>query len=192
VLAGLEAAQAVGLGPLKVNMVVQRGVNEHEVEPLAAHFRGSGVVLRFIEYMDVGGTQDWQRSQVVESRHLRERLHARWPLRPLQASATGETAERWSYEDGAGEIGFISSVSQAFCGDCNRARLSTDGQLYTCLFAHQGLPLREPLRDPAWDDAALRALLHAHWRERIDRYSALRHEAQVAARPRVDMHYIGG
>ncbi len=161
---------------------------------MAAHFRGSGVVLRFIEYMDVGGTQDWSRAQVVESRELRERLAARWPLRPLAATAEGETAERWAFADGAGEIGFISSVSKAFCADCNRARLSTDGRLYTCLFAHQGLALREPLRDPTWGDAELAALLHAHWRQRSDRYSALRHELRAAAAPqaKVDMHYIGG
>ena len=197
VLAGIEAARAVGLGPIKVNMVVQRGVNDHEVTAMAAHFRGSGVVLRFIEFMDVGSSNGWRLDQVVPSRELIDRLQARWPLKPLQASAPGETAERWAYADGAGELGFISSVSQAFCGDCNRARLSTDGRLFTCLFAHQGLPLREALRDEQTTDAQLQAHLHAHWSQRSDRYSQLRLSHTPALSdppqgPRVEMHFIGG
>jgi GTP 3',8-cyclase len=197
VLAGIDAAHAVGLGPIKVNMVVQRGVNEHEVEAMAAHFRGSGVALRFIEFMDVGSSNGWRLDQVVPSHELLRRLQARWPLRPLPASSVGETAQRWAYADGAGEVGFISSVSQAFCGDCNRARLSTDGRLYTCLFAHQGLPLRDALRDSQTSDAQLQAHVHAHWSKRSDRYSQLRLADTPAShvepgKPRVEMHFIGG
>jgi cyclic pyranopterin phosphate synthase len=192
VLDGIAAAQAVGLGPIKVNMVVQRGVNDHQVEAMAAHFRGSGIVLRFIEYMDVGTRNGWKLDQVVPSRELLTRLHQRWPLRQLAAAQPGETAERWAYADGAGELGFISSVTQAFCGDCNRARLSTDGRLYTCLFANQGLPLRELLRDGSSDET-LRALLHAHWSQRSDRYSQRRlAQTPEPASERVEMHYIGG
>ncbi|MBN8505687.1 MAG: GTP 3',8-cyclase MoaA [Burkholderiales bacterium] len=191
VLAGIAAAQAAGLGPVKVNMVVQRGVNDHEVEAMAAHFRGSGVVLRFIEFMDVGSHNGWKLDHVLPSRELVERIQRRWPLRALEASAPGETAERWAYADGAGELGFISSVSQAFCGTCNRARLSTDGRLYTCLFGHQGLPLREHLRDPANSDSDLAARIGRHWMQRSDRYSVLR-LSQTEALPKVEMHFIGG
>ena len=192
VLAGLDAAQSVGLGPIKVNMVVQRGVNDHEVERMAAHFRGTGMVLRFIEFMDVGSHNDWRLDQVLPSRELVQRIGARWPLRPLQASKPGETAERWAYADGAGEIGFISSVTQAFCGDCNRARLSTDGRLYTCLFAHQGLLLRDWLRDGRSSDADIAAQLRGHWRQRQDRYSQLRLQPGAPAAAKVEMHFIGG
>lgn len=193
VLDGIAAAQAAGLGPIKVNMVVQRGVNDSQVEAMAAHFRGTGVVLRFIEYMDVGNRNGWRLDQVLPSRELLARLQARWPLRPLQAAQPGETAERWAYADGAGEIGLISSVTQAFCGDCNRARLSTDGRVYTCLFAQSGLPLRELLRDDRHGDEAIAALLASHWQQRSDRYSQLR-RADTPASPgeRVEMHYIGG
>lgn len=193
VLAGIDAALAVGLTPLKVNMVVQRGVNDHEVLAMAQHFRGSGVVLRFIEFMDVGNANGWRLDHVVPSRELIQRLHARWPLRALDAAAPGETAERWAYQDGGGELGFISSVSQAFCGDCNRARLSTDGRLYTCLFAHHGLPLREALRDGKTSDAELAAHVRTHWAQRNDRYSQLRlAQTNAPATPRVEMHFIGG
>ncbi len=197
VLAGIEAAQAAGLGPIKVNMVVQGGVNDHEVEAMAAHFKGSGVVLRFIEFMDVGSSNGWRLDQVVPSRDLLSRLQARWPLQALKASAVGETAERWAFADGTGELGFISSVSQAFCGDCNRARLSTDGRLYTCLFAHQGLALRDLLRDGKTSDTQLHAQLHEHWTQRNDRYSQLRVAQTPAttrdqAAARVEMHFIGG
>ncbi len=193
VLAGIEAAQAAGLGPIKVNMVVQRGVNDHEIEAMAAQFRGSGVVLRFIEYMDVGNRNGWRLGQVLPSRELLARLQARWPLRPLAAAQPGETAERWAYEDGGGEIGLISSVTQAFCGDCNRARLSTDGRLYTCLFAQAGLPLREWLRDGDSGDERIAARLAGHWQQRGDRYSQLRRAETAATQgERVEMHFIGG
>ena len=161
--------------------------------PWPPTFRGSGVVLRFIEYMDVGNRNGWRLDQVLPSRELLARLQQRWPLRPLQASAPGETAERWAYADGAGEIGLISSVSQAFCGDCNRARLSTDGRLYTCLFAQQGLGLRDWLRDGGSSDADIAARLRAHWAQREDRYSQLRGaETATAQGERVEMHFIGG
>ena len=197
VLAGLAKAQALGFAPIKINMVVQRGVNDHEVLRLVEHFRGSGMVLRFIEFMDVGSTNGWRMDQVVPSRELLDRVQARWPLRPLQACQPGETAERWAFEDGAGELGFISSVTQAFCGDCNRARLSTDGRVFHCLFAHQGHDLRHILRDGHSSDAVLAGLIGAHWQTRADRYSQLRaaagpEPAGAPSAPRVEMHFIGG
>jgi len=197
VLDGIEAAHEAGLGPIKVNVVVQRGVNEQELLPLARHFRGTGVVLRFIEFMDVGGSNGWRLDDVVPSQQLRQRLHAAHPLHPVDPHEPGETAERWAYDDGAGEVGFISSVTQAFCGQCTRARLSTDGRLFTCLFGHQGLDLRRWLRDPAVGDDALRAHIAGHWARRDDRYSALRlaqtPEAELLrARQRVEMSFIGG
>jgi len=193
VLAGIEAAAAAGLGPIKVNMVVQRGVNDHEVDAMAAHFRSSGVVLRFIEFMDVGTRNGWRLDQVLPSHELLARLQRRWPLHALQASQAGETAERWAYDDGAGEIGLISSVTQAFCGDCNRARLSTDGRLYTCLFASQGLGLRDWLRDGRSSDSEIADRLRAHWAQRQDRYSQLRRaDTEAPAAQRVEMHFIGG
>lgn len=192
VLRGIEAAQAAGLGPVKVNMVVKRGVNDHEAVAMARHFRGSGVTLRFIEYMDVGSTNGWRMDQVVPSDELLARLRAHWDLGPLAPSAPGETAARWAYADGAGEIGFISSVTHAFCGDCNRARLSTEGRLYLCLFASQGHDLRALLRSGASDEPIARALA-AIWQGRDDHYSEQRGQAgQPAERPRVEMSYIGG
>ncbi|UUX93937.1 GTP 3',8-cyclase MoaA [Aquabacterium sp. J223] len=196
VMDGLAAAQAVGLGPIKVNMVVKRGVNDGEVVPMARHFRGSGMVLRFIEYMDVGATNGWRMDEVLPSAQLLQRLRGEvGPLVPLQAAQPGETAERWAWADGAGEIGLISSVTQAFCGDCNRARLSTSGQLYLCLFGHQGHDLRGPLRAGV-DDATLSTAIGQVWRGRQDRYSELRGrapaDAGAPAAPRVEMHYIGG
>ena len=192
VLGGIRAAQAAGLGPIKVNMVVQRGVNDDQILPMARHFRHSGVVLRFIEYMDVGATNGWRMDQVLPSAEVMRRIAAEWPLVPLSHSAPGETAERWAYADGAGEIGFISSVTQAFCGDCNRARLSTEGRLYTCLFAHRGHDLRALLRGEPVDDARLAGAIAGVWSGRSDRYSQLRGTAQAADAPRVEMHYIGG
>ncbi len=195
VLEGLDAAQAAGLGPIKVNMVVKRGTNDHEIVPMARHFRGSGHVLRFIEYMDVGTTNGWRMDEVLPSADVVARLHAQWPLAPLEAAAPGETAQRWAYADGAGEIGVISSVTQAFCGDCNRARLSTEGQLYLCLFAGQGHDLRTLLRGGASDEQ-VGAAIATIWQGRDDRYSQLR--AASAADPsgggqrRVEMSYIGG
>jgi len=194
VLQGIEAANAVGLGPIKVNMVVKRGTNEHEIVPMARHFRGTGVVLRYIEYMDVGATNGWRLDEVLPSAQVVQRLHEIFPLRALEPSAPGETAERWAYEDGAGEIGVISSVTQAFCGSCNRARLSTEGRLYLCLFAEQGHDLRALLRGGASDDQLASAIGHI-WQGRTDRYSQLR--SQLApdsgtGRKRVEMSYIGG
>ena len=194
VLAGIAAAQAAGLGPIKVNMVVQRGVNDDQILPMARHFRKSGVVLRFIEYMDVGATNGWRMDQVLPSSEVQRRIAAEFPLTPLSASAPGETAERWAYADGAGEVGFISSVTQAFCGDCNRARLSTEGRLYTCLFATRGHDLRALLRDPqAATDDQLAGAVASVWAGRTDRYSQLRGSGQApSSERRVEMHYIGG
>lgn len=194
VLDGIAAAQAAGLGPIKVNMVVQRGVNDDQILPMARHFRGSGVVLRFIEYMDVGATNGWRMDQVLPSREVQQRLAAEFPLVPLSASAPGETAERWAYADGAGEVGFISSVTQAFCGDCNRARLSTEGRLYTCLFATRGHDLRGLLRQSDdVNDTQLAAAVAQVWSGRSDRYSQLRGSGQApTGERRVEMHYIGG
>jgi len=201
VLAGIEAAQAAGLAPVKVNMVVKRGTNEDQILPMARHFRGSGVVLRFIEYMDVGATNGWRMEQVLPSAEVLRRLQADGALTPLSASAPGETAERWGYvgadgrhDPALGEVGFISSVTQAFCGDCNRARLSMDGKLFLCLFASQGYDLRALLRGGA-DDESVDAALAAIWQGRADRYSELRASLPPDAaqgRRRVEMSYIGG
>jgi len=202
VLKGIEAAQAAGLGPIKVNMVVKRGTNDHEILPMARHFRGTGIVLRFIEYMDVGATNGWCMDEVLPSAQVIARLQTEFSLLPMQAFAPGETAQRWAYADAqgqpdahAGEIGVISSVTQAFCGDCNRARLSTEGQLYLCLFASQGYDLRSLLRGGA-SAQELAAAIGSIWEQRDDRYSMLRASlpSQPAAAPgrRVEMSYIGG
>ena len=200
VLEGIEAARSVGLGPVKVNMVVKRGTNEHQIVPMARHFRSSGVVLRFIEFMDVGATNGWRMDDVLPSAEVVRLLQADAALLPLQASAPGETAQRWGYagatgqwDRAAGEIGVISSVTQAFCGDCNRARLSTEGQLYLCLFAGQGYDLRQMLRGGR-SDAEVASALRAIWHQRTDRYSQLRSELGTATvqRERVEMSYIGG
>ncbi len=194
VLDGIAAAQAVGLGPIKVNMVVKRGTNDHEILPMARHFKGTGVVLRFIEYMDVGATNGWRMDEVLPSAEVVKRLHAELPLVQLDPAAAGETAERWAYADGSGEIGVISSVTQAFCHDCNRARLSTEGKVYLCLFATQGHDLRELVRGSATDEQ-LASAIAAIWQGRDDRYSeqraSLPADASGAAR-RVEMSYIGG
>jgi len=192
VLTGIEAALAAELAPVKVNCVVQRGINDHTLLDLVERFRGTPVVVRFIEYMDVGNRNHWDASLVVPSRELKERVGARWPLRPVAAGYRGEVAERYAFADGAGEIGFISSVSQPFCGACSRARLSSDGVLYTCLFATHGLDLRMPLRAGA-DDATLRELIRAAWLGRGDRYSEVR-AALRAQKPehKIEMYYIGG
>jgi cyclic pyranopterin phosphate synthase len=192
VLDGIRAAQEAGLAPVKVNAVVQRGVNDGQVLELARHFRGSGVIVRFIEYMDVGNRNHWQPDRVVPSRELRDAIAARYPLRPLPGAHRGEVARRYAYQDGAGEVGFISSVSEPFCGDCTRGRLSSDGAFYTCLFATRGLDLRAPLRAGATDDALLQ-LIAAAWRSREDRYSELRRVPLAEAAPRkIEMYYIGG
>jgi len=196
VLRGIDTALAVGLAPIKVNMVVRRGTNDHEVLPMARHFRshyGAAVTLRFIEFMDVGATNGWRMDDVLPSSEVVRRIDAQYPLRALEASAPGETAQRWAYADGGGEIGVISSVTQAFCGDCNRARLSTEGKLYLCLFAHQGHDLRALLRDEAGlSDEQIAAAIGGVWQRRADRYSELRSSATALARPKVEMSYIGG
>jgi cyclic pyranopterin phosphate synthase len=194
VLNGIEAAQRVGLGPIKVNMVVKRGTNDGEIVAMARHFKGSGIVLRFIEYMDVGATNGWRMDEVLPSAQVVERLREHFPLEPMQANAAGETAARWRYADGSGEIGVISSVTQAFCHDCNRARLSTEGKLFLCLFANQGHDLRTLLRGN-YSDAQIAAAIGLVWQGRDDRYSELRSampgDTGSGAR-RVEMHYIGG
>ena len=194
VLEGIAAAREAGLGPVKVNMVVKRGTNDHEILGMARHFRGSGIVLRFIEYMDVGATNGWRMDEVMPSAEVRARIAAEFPLVPLEAAAPGETAERWGYADGEGEVGFISSVTQAFCGDCNRARLSTEGKMYLCLFASNGYDLRALLRGGASDEELASAIGHI-WQGRGDRYSELRGTMAPdagTARRRVEMSYIGG
>ncbi|WP_326543241.1 GTP 3',8-cyclase MoaA [Pseudorhodoferax sp.] len=192
VLRGIEAAQQAGLGPIKVNMVVKRGTNEQEIVPMARHFRGTGVVLRFIEYMDVGATNGWRMDEVLPSAEVVQRLSAELPLVALDPSVPGETAARWGYADGAGEVGVISSVTQAFCHDCNRARLSTEGQLYLCLFASRGHDLRSLLRSGASDTQITQAIAGI-WGQRSDRYSQLRGAGLLAPlEKRIEMSYIGG
>lgn len=193
VLEAIEHAQALSFpGGVKLNTVVQRGVNDDGVEALAARFRHTGVIVRFIEYMDVGTRNHWELGEVVPSRELVERLNAHWPLEPLGAQYQGEVARRYRYQDGAGEIGFISSVTAPFCGDCSRARLSSEGQIYTCLFASEGTDLRSLLRSGA-DDEALRERLASVWRMRTDRYSEERTAGEASStKRRIEMNYIGG
>ena len=197
VLRGIEVAQKVGLAPIKINMVVKRGTNDAEILPMARHFRHSGAVLRFIEYMDVGATNGWRMDEVLPSAQVIERINAEFPLTAINPNYVGETAERWRYADGAGEIGVISSVTHAFCGDCNRARLSTEGKLFLCLFASQGHDLRALLRNGAADDQIAGAVGHV-WQARTDRYSELRAALPAdtslikPGEKRVEMSYIGG
>lgn len=191
VLAGIDAAHAAGFQRIKVNMVVKGGVNDHQVLPMVAHFRGSGVELRFIEFMDVGQTNQWSRAHVVPAGALRQRIAQHWPLRRLGVQGS-DTAERWEHADGLGTLGFIASVTQPFCGDCTRLRLSTEGRLYTCLFAHEGHDLRALLRDARASDEALTAQVAALWERRSDRYSELRGTPVQATAQRVEMSYIGG
>ena len=196
VLTGIEAAQKAGLSPVKINMVVKRGTNDLQILPMARHFRNSGAVLRFIEYMDVGATNGWRMDEVLPSKQVIERIAAEFPLVAIKANYTGETAERWRYADGAGEIGVISSVTHAFCGDCNRARLSTEGKLFLCLFASQGHDLRALLRG-GYADGQIAAAVGPIWQARSDRYSELRAALPPDASPadgskRVEMSYIGG
>ncbi len=188
VLAGIEAARAAGFPVIKLNCVVQRGVNEHQVLPLVERFRDSGMVLRFIEYMDVGTCNHWRREGVVPSAELRDLIHARWPLRPLDPRYRGEVADRYGFADGRGEIGFVSSVTSPFCGDCHRARVSADGRLYTCLFAGDGSDLRPAL---ARGESALAGQVASIWRERGDRYSEIRGQA-AGSRRHVEMFLVGG
>jgi cyclic pyranopterin phosphate synthase len=189
-LAGIDAARRAGLETIKVNATVVKGQNDGSVLDLVEHFRGTGVIVRFIEFMDVGTLNGWKPDRVVASRVLRDRIHARWPLVPLDRNYRGEVAERYAFDDGQGEIGFISSVTEPFCGDCQRARISADGTLYTCLFANAGTDLRAPLRAGA-SDADLIALLQGVWRQRKDRYSEIRGEA-LADSDRVEMYRMGG
>ena len=202
VLDGIAAAQRAGFAPVKVNMVVKRGVNDHEIIPMAEHFRAEhfrtgGVVLRFIEYMDVGSTNGWRMDEVVTAQVILERLASRYPIRQIAPNYTGEVAERWCYADGGGEIGVIASITRAFCQTCTRARLSTDGKLYTCLFATDGLDLRAPLRDGATDHG-LTTLIADRWQQRNDRYSQLRQAAtepvttEKSSPKKIEMSYIGG
>lgn len=193
VLGGIEAAQRAGMAPIKINTVVQRGVNDHTVLDLLDHFRGTGHVVRLIEYMDVGNRNDWRMEQVVPSGELLEKIGARWPLTAVGRSYPGEVAKRYRYDDGRGEVGFISSVTSPFCGACSRARLSADGVLYTCLFATTGTSLRDPMRQGA-TDAELEALLGRIWLKRRDRYSELRRpeEAEAHLLHKVEMYRIGG
>jgi cyclic pyranopterin phosphate synthase len=190
VLEGIAEARQAGLEPIKINTVVKRGVNDHTVLDLVEHFRGTGVIVRFIEYMDVGTINHWQASDTVPSARLVEMIQARWPLRPVEPGYHGEVANRYAFEDGAGELGFISSVSSPFCGSCTRARLSSDGQLFTCLFASSGTDLKGPLRGGA-SDAELRDLINRAWTARDDRYSELRAGLDGGGQ-KVEMYYIGG
>ena len=196
VMRGIEAANKVGLLPIKINMVVKRGTNDQEILPMARHFRHSGNVLRFIEYMDVGATNGWRMDEVLPTAQVIERINSHFPVSAIDANYTGETAERWRYADGGGEIGVISSVTQAFCSDCNRARLSTEGKLFSCLFASQGHDLRALLRNGCSDEKISSAVAHI-WHKRDDRYSELRAalpaDTQIGdGKKRVEMSYIGG
>ena len=190
VLKGIEAAEAAGLGPIKINMVVKRGMNDQEIVPLARHFRGSGHILRFIEFMDVGSSNGWRMDDVIPSAEVIRRIGEHFPLEAIDPNYTGEVAERWRYVDGGGEIGVISSVTQAFCSTCTRARLSTEGRLYTCLFAQSGHDLRSLMRDNR-SDAELSAAIGSIWQQRGDRYSEIRTAATAPLR-KIEMSYIGG
>ncbi len=190
VLAGIRAAERAGLTPIKINAVVQRGVNDHTIVDLARFCKDNGYILRFIEFMDVGTRNGWKLDQVVPAKEIIQRIDAELPLEPLESNYFGEVAERHRYRDGGGEIGVIASVTQPFCGTCTRLRLSADGSIYTCLFALRGVSLRDPLRAGATDDE-LAALLAGVWKKRTDRYSEIRGE-QTAANKKVEMYYIGG
>ncbi|MEG2423866.1 GTP 3',8-cyclase MoaA [Glutamicibacter sp.] len=191
VLHAIDVAGEVGLGPVKINTVVKRGVNDSEILSLAEHFRGTGAILRFIEYMDVGTTNGWKLDEVMPSSEVVAMVNKRWALEPVTKTEPGETANRWRYQDGAGEIGVISSVTNAFCGNCSRARVSAEGQLYTCLFAGSGYDLRQLMRDGISDEDLAKALT-GHWRKRDDNYSELRAALTPGNRKRIEMSYIGG
>ena len=195
VLDGIRRAAEVGLAPLKINAVVQKGVNDHTIVDLARYFKGTGHIVRFIEYMDVGNRNGWKLDEVVSAAEIVALINEQLPLEPAEANYVGEVARRWQYRDGPGEIGVIASVTQPFCADCTRARLSTDGKLYTCLFASDGVDLRGPMRDGA-DDDNLRQIISGIWGRRRDRYSEERAEFTasdtVHPRPKVEMYQIGG
>ncbi len=194
VLAGIDAAHRAGLGPIKINMVVKAGMNDQEIVPMARHFKGSPYILRFIEYMDVGASNGWNLAEVIPSADVVRRIAAEMPLVAIDANYAGETAARWRYQDGSGEIGLISSVTQAFCSDCSRARLSTEGKLYTCLFATRGHDLRALLREGR-SDAEMSSAIARLWRVRADRYSETRTintSGLARGERKVEMSYIGG
>jgi cyclic pyranopterin phosphate synthase len=190
VLEGIDAAANAGLAPLKINMVVKRGANESSIVPMARHFKGTGHILRFIEYMDVGATNGWRMDEVVPAAEIVRLIDAELPLMVADPNYVGEVAKRWRYHDGSGEIGVIASVTQPFCGDCTRARLSTDGKLYTCLFATEGFDLRQLLRG-GHDNGEIGQAIAAVWRQRVDRYSEIR-AGHTPRTPKVEMSYIGG
>jgi len=190
VLEGMEAAASVGLGPIKVNMVVKRGLNDSSILPMARFFREKGYILRFIEYMDVGHTNGWRMDEVVPAAEIIKRINAEMPLEPVDPNYPGEVAERWRYKDGGGEIGVIASVTQAFCSTCTRARLSAEGKLYTCLFAIKGFDFRDLLRSGATDEEISEASARV-WMQRQDRYSEIRSQNTVSL-PKVEMSHIGG
>ncbi|SMC02275.1 cyclic pyranopterin phosphate synthase [Sulfobacillus thermosulfidooxidans DSM 9293] len=191
ILSAIDAAIFAGLGPVKVNMVVKRDVNDQQIIPMARHFRHSGVVLRFIEYMDVGNTNGWRLDDVVPASEILAILQQEWPLEPLAPNHPGEVARRFRYQDGGGEIGIIASVTQPFCHHCSRIRLSPEGRLYTCLFGSEGFDLRHLLREERWDDAQIENALQLLWQRRTDQYSLLRSQATSSA-PKVEMSHIGG
>jgi GTP 3',8-cyclase len=186
----MDAAAAAGLGPIKVNMVVKRGVNDASILPMARFFREKGYILRFIEYMDVGHTNGWRMDDVVPAAEIIKTIQAEMPLEPIEPNYHGEVAERWRYRDGSGEVGVIASVTQAFCGTCTRARLSAEGKLYTCLFAVNGYDFRAMLRSDASDEEISQAISRV-WSRRADRYSEIRSE-NMASLPKVEMSHIGG
>jgi len=190
VLEGIEAAEAAGLTPIKINMVVKRDVNDTSILPMARYFKEKGHILRFIEYMDVGTTNGWSLNEVVPAAEILKVIDAEWPLEPMESNYRGEVAQRWRYRDGSGEIGVIASVTQPFCGDCSRARLSADGILYTCLFASAGHNLRGLLRCGSSDEE-ISAILASLWEARTDRYSEIR-SSETTDLPKVEMSYIGG
>ncbi len=196
VLAGIEAAETAGLAPIKINAVVQRGINDHTLIDLARHFRGSGHTLRFIEFMDVGNMNGWNLSHVLPAKELIERIHAVFPIEPVDPNYHGEVARRWRYQDGQGEVGFITSVTEPFCGECSRARLSSEGQLIPCLFASEGVDLKTPIRRGTSDEH-LREIITSAWEKREDRYSQLRTQetksgsSQSKGR-KLEMYHVGG
>ena len=190
VLEGIENARTAGMSPIKVNMVVARGMNEQEILPMVRQFHNTDVILRFIEFMDVGNTNDWQMEKVIPAKEILELINHEYPIEPISPTYRGEVAKRWKYRDGSGEIGIISSVTEPFCGSCNRARLTAEGKIYTCLFATSGFDLREHIRKGA-DVEQLTEIIGNLWQSRNDRYSELRSEQSVAI-PKIEMSYVGG
>jgi cyclic pyranopterin phosphate synthase len=190
ILDGIAAADAAGLHPIKINAVVKRGVNDHTIVDLARYFKGTGKIVRFIEFMDVGTTNGWRLDHVVTAREIVERINAELPIEPIDSNYRGEVAKRWRYRDGEGEIGVITSISEPFCGDCTRARLSPEGELYTCLFGSRGHDLRSLLREGRTDDEIAR-FIGSVWSARTDRYSEIR-SGETAGLPKVEMSHIGG